>query len=433
MSAHQEWSARRHMALGLIASLVLVGGFGGWAVTATLSGAVIASGQVEVEQNRQIIQHPDGGVVAEILVTEGARVLAGEPLLRLDGALLLSQLAIVESQYFEALARHGRLGAERDGLEAPVFLPEFLEAIETRAHARDQADGQIRLFEARARTLAQQLEQLERRREQTRAQAQGFVAQRAGVEAEMALLAEELVAQESLLEQGLTQAARVNTLRREQARLQGSLGTIMAEEAQVQDRIAEIGLQILTAESQRREEAEGEMRTTGGQILELAERRRALLEMIDRLELRAPVAGVVYALAITTPRAVLRAADPVMQIVPQDRPLVLSVQIPPTDIDQVYVGQSASVMFSGLSMRDTPDLSGTVTRLSADAFVDERMGFSYFRGEVALTEESRALLGERAILPGMPVDVFMRTSERTPLDYLTRPLTDYFMRAFREH
>ncbi|MFN3953970.1 MAG: HlyD family type I secretion periplasmic adaptor subunit [Pararhodobacter sp.] len=432
MSRDESWSVARYLWLGGLAMVVLIGGVVGWGMHTSIAGAVVVTGQIEVEQNRQVVQHPDGGVVAAILIAEGDLVDAGQPLLRLDGALLLSELAIVEGQYFEALARQARLGAERDGTDILRFPDPLLLAMAERAEAREQAEGQRRLFAARAETLARQVEQLERRQEQARAQLDGLSAQNEALRTEAALLAAELDTQERLQAQGLTQSARVTALQREAARLDGQLGNIAAEIAQVHGRITEIALQIVTLESSRREEAEAELRETGARVLELAERRRSLAERIERLELRAPVSGQVYGLQITTPRAVLRAAEPVLHIVPRDRPLLLSVRIAPADIDQVFVGQEASVMFPALSMRDLPELRGVVTLVSADAFLDDRMGSSFYRAELVLSDEARGHLGERPLLPGMPVEAFIRTEARTPLDYLTRPLTDYFMRAFRE-
>lgn len=428
----ERWSMTRHMWLGGLSMAVLLGGIVGWGMHTSIAGAVVVAGQIEVEQNRQVVQHPDGGVVAEILIAEGDLVNAGQPLLRLDGALLLSELAIVENQYFEALARQARLVAERDGATVLRFPEPLMQAMALRSEAREQAEGQERLFAARAETLSRQVEQLERRQEQARAQLEGLRAQDAALRIEAGLLAADLATQERLQAQGLTQAARVIALQREAARLDGQLGHVAAEIAQVQGRITEIALQVVTLESSRREEAEAELRETGVRVLELAERRRSLAERIERLELRAPVAGQVYGLQITTRRAVLRAAEPVLQIVPRDRPLLLSVRIAPADIDQVFVGQEASVMFPALSLRDMPDLRGVVTLVSGDAFLDERMGSSFYRAELVLSDEARAHLGDRPLLPGMPVEAFIRTEARTPLDYLTRPLTDYFVRAFRE-
>ncbi|WP_333828264.1 HlyD family type I secretion periplasmic adaptor subunit [Pararhodobacter sp.] len=432
MSGAAQWQALRPLLTGALAALLLIAGFGGWAVTATLSGAVVVSGQVEVERNLQVVQHPDGGVVEAVLVAEGARVEAGQILMRLEGGLLESELAIVESQYFEALARQARLNAEREGLETLHFLPPLMVAMNIRADAREIAEGQRRLFEARRGTLAQQIAQLERRREQNLSQLDGLAAQSRATTREATLVQTELAAQESLLAQGLVQGARVTALQREAARLEGVLGAITAEIAQVHGRITEIALQIVTLEATRREQAEGELRELGIRIIELAERRRALGDHIARLELRAPVAGRVHGLQITTPRAVLRPAEPLLQIVPDDRPLVLSVRIMPGDIDQVFPGQQASVLFPAFSLRNMPDLRATVTMVSADAFMDERLGQRYFRAEIVLSTEARSALGAHTLLPGMPVDAFIRTGDRTPLDYLTRPLSEHLFRAFRE-
>jgi len=426
------WSAWRPLVIGALAALILVAGFGGWAVTSTLSGAVVVSGQIEVEHNLQVVQHPDGGVVEAILVSEGARVEAGQVLMRLEGALLESELAIVDSQYFEALARQSRLNAEREGIETLRFAPLLLAAMTTRADAREIAEGQRRLFEARRGTLAQQIAQLDRRREQNLSQLDGLAAQSRATAREADLIQIELTAQETLLAQGLVQGARVSVLQRDAARLEGVLGALTAETAQVHGRITEIALQVVSLESTRREEAEGELRDLGIRIIELAARRRALRELIDRLELRAPVAGRVHGLQINTPRAVLRPAEPLLQIVPDDRPLVLSMRIMPGDIDQIFVGQQASVLFPAFSLRNTADLRGIVTLVSADAFLDERLGQRYFRAEIVLSAEARAHLGAYALLPGMPVEAYIRTGERTAFDYLTRPLTEHLYRAFRE-
>ncbi len=432
MSGASGWSAWRPLVIGMMAALMLVVGFGGWAVTATLSGAVVVSGQIEVEHNLQVVQHPDGGVVEAVLVSEGARVEAGQVLMQLEGALLHPELAIVESQYFEALARQARLNGEREGQENLRFAPPFQAAMATRADVRDIAEGQRRLFEARRGTLAQQVAQLERRSEQNRAQLEGLSAQGRATAREADLIHTELIAQETLLAQGLVQGARVSALQREAARLEGALGAIRAETALVHGRITEIALQVVALEATRREEAESALRDLGIHIIELAERRRALRDVIARLELRAPVAGRVHGLQITTPRAVLRPAEPVLQIVPDDRPLVLSVRIMPDDIDQVFVGRPASVLFPAFGLRDAAALHGTVTLVSADAFLDERLGQRYFRAEIMLSAEAQARLGDYSLVPGMPVEAFIRTGERTAFDYLTRPLTDFLFRAFRE-
>ncbi|WP_114964892.1 HlyD family type I secretion periplasmic adaptor subunit [Alkalilacustris brevis] len=425
------WPVRKPLILGLVTLLLLIGGFGSWAVLTDISGAVIAPGQLEVEQNRQVVQHPDGGVVEQILVSEGQSVAAGAPLLQLDGSLLRSELAIVESQFFETLARRGRLEAERDGAEHPTFPAELVAAADNLEIAALIA-GQERLFAARGESLEQLVAQLDRRQEQIENQILGIDAQTLALEQQMALVEEELSAQRTLLAQGLAQAARVLALQREEARLRGALGELTADRARAGGAITEITVERLRLVSTRREEAETELRDLGVRALELAERRRALAERIDRLELRAPVSGIVYGLQVTTPRAVLRAADPVLYLVPQDRPLVIAARVDPTDIDQVEIGQEARLMFPAFSMRTTPELLGRVTGLSADAFTDGASGLSYYRAEIMLEPDETDKLEGRALIPGMPVDVFLQTEARSPLAYLVKPLSDYFTRAFRE-
>jgi HlyD family secretion protein len=436
MSAQSILSPRRHLAIAIVALGVLVLGFGGWAAFSTISGAIIAVGQLEVEQNRQIVQHPEGGVVEVVSVTEGARVDAGDVMLRLDGTRLRSELTVVESRLFELMARRARHEAERDGgdmIELPIELQQARsERPELASQIEAQMDGQRRLLAARRETTEGLITQLEQRRGQIDTQVEGISAQIAATDRQIALVAEERDTQADLLERGLAQAARVLALDREAARLEGARGALLSERASAAERQAEISQQILSLQAQNREEAQTALRDISATVLELAERRRALQEQIARLDIRAPVGGVVYGLQVTTPRAVLRAADPVLFIVPQDRPLVISARVNPADVDQVDAGQQAVVMFSGLNLRELPQLAAQVIQVSPDAFIDPNLAQSYFRVELELLDESRALLSGQTLLPGMPVEVFLQTEERSPMRYLTEPLTAYFGRALRE-
>ena len=425
-------SVRRPVALGLIAAVVLVAGFGLWATMTRISGAIVAPGQIEVEQDRQIVQHPDGGVVEAILVTEGARVMAGDPLIRLDGAALRSELTIVEGQLSELAGRSARLTAERDGTKSLTYDADILALAETSPDVVVQLDGQKRLFEARKATLAEQSELLTQRIGQISEQANGIAAQSAALATQLDLIEQELASQQSLLDKGLAQAGTVLALQREQARLQGQLGELAADLARTKGQVTEIEIEISSLATKRREEATAELRQIGPTILELAERRRALAERIDRLEIRAPVSGIVLGLQVTTPRAVLRPADPVLFVIPQDRPLVITARIAPIHIDEIAVGQAAELVFSAFSARDTPHLKGRVTLVSADALTDSNTGTTYYTAELQLDEGEQTRLGDRALLPGMPVEVFLQTGRRTPLAYLVKPFTDYFTRAFRE-
>ena len=431
--AADVWSVRKPMIVGVLGLLLLVGGFGTWAAMTQISGAVIASGQIEVDQNRQVVQHPDGGVVEEILVEEGNAVDAGTVLIRLDPNELQSELAIVESQLFELMARRGRLEAERDERETITFAPLLLEAAESRPDVRNLKDGQRRLFEARRASIAQAIEQLQKQQEQIADQITGITAQQGSMDQQLALIERELTDQQSLFDRGLAQVSRVLSLQREAARMSGTVGELAANEAQARGRITEIDIEILNLQSRRREEAITQLRDIQSRELELHERRRALLERMSRLDVTAPVAGIVYDLRVFARRSVIRPADPVLYIIPQDRPLVINARVEPIDIDKLSIGQEVTLRFSALDQRATPELTGSVKLISADALEDEATRQSYYRAEIVLGQGEQAKLPEDAtLLPGMPVEAFIRTEDRTPLAYLVKPLTDYFTKAFRE-
>ncbi|MFG6567038.1 MULTISPECIES: HlyD family type I secretion periplasmic adaptor subunit [unclassified Sulfitobacter] len=435
MNAREDkrWSATRPLILGFIGLLLLFGGFGTWAVTSQIAGAVVASGRIEVDRNRQIVQHETGGVVADILVDEGDSVAAGDVLLRLDAEQLTSQLAIVEGQLYELMARRGRLEAQRDEVETVTFDEELLTAGATNPDVQELVDGQRNLFDARRVSVAQELEQLGKRRAQINAQIRGVDAQEAALSRQLELIEEELANQQSLLDRGLTQASAVLTLMREQARLRGQIGELSAQKAQSQERVTEIDIERLKLRSAGREEAITQLRDLRYRELEMAEQRRALRAEIDRLDIRAPVSGVIYGMQVQTPRSVVRAAEPLMYLVPQDRPLIIASQVQTIHIDQVAVGQEVNLRLSALNQRTTPELVGKVLQVSADSIEDDATGQSYYRAEIALNPgETDKLEAGTILLPGMPVEAFIRTGERSPMAYLLKPMADYFARAFRE-
>lgn len=432
MSA-KTWSARKPVTLGLLALLILLGGFGTWAIASNIAGAIVASGRIEVDRNRQVVQHPDGGVVSEILVDEGDTVSAGDTLIRLDSNLLDSQLLITESQLFELIARRGRLEAERDGSDEIQFEDELVEISRQRPEIGELLGGQERLFHARKETTAREVEQLEKRKSQIEDQIVGINAQQTSLGTQLELIERELGNQQVLLDRGLAQASRVLNLQREAADLQGTLGELAASVAQAEGRITEIEIEILSLETQEREEAIARLRDLRYSELELAEQRRSLQEQLSRLDITAPVSGVVYGLQVQTLRAVIRPADPVLYLIPQDRPLVIAARVEPIHIDQLYLDQSVILRFSALDQRRTPELTGTVVQISADAFEDANNQVSFYRAEIVLNDgEQEKLPGNTVLIPGMPVEAFIRTEDRTPLDYLVKPLSDYFTKAFRE-
>jgi len=428
-----KWSAGKPLTIGIITLFILIGGFGAWAIQAQISGAIVSSGKIEVDQNRQIVQHPDGGVVEDIQVEEGDVVIEGDVLIQLDDNLLASELTIIEGQLFELMARRGRLEAERDNSKGVEFEEELMDLAMVNEDVREQMAGQVRLFLARSASIEKEIEQLGKRRIQITDQIIGIDAQMDAMNIQLDLLDQELENQRELLEKGLAQIARVLNLQREEARLSGSVGELKAQRAQAEGRITELEIEILKIETQRREEAITRLRDLQFQELELAEQRRSLQERLSRLDIRAPVSGIVYGMQVFAKRSVIRPADPVLYLVPQDKPLVITAQVEPIHVDELYVDQEVTVRFSALDSRTTPELFGRVTQVSADAFQDEQTAFSYYRAEIELHEGELDRLPDGTILiPGMPVETYMRTTDRSPLQYLVKPLADYFAKAFRE-
>lgn len=434
MTTHKnEFSSTKPLAIGLIASLLLIVGFGGWAVMAQLSGAIIATGQIEVDQNRQIVQHPDGGVVSEILVEEGDTVANGDVLLRLDPRNQQSELSIIQGQLFELMARRGRLVAERDNLESVTFDPRLIEAAQIDPAINELKSGQEQLFHARRENLTKQVEELRKRTSQIDNQIDGIIAQKAALNTQLELIEIELVDQQKLLDRGLAQASRVLALQRTQAELSGNLGDLIAREAEAAGRITEIEIEIQSQYTKRQEEAITRLRDQQFRALELEERAKALIDRLERMDIRAPASGIVYGLTIFTPRSVICPAEPVMYLIPQDRPLIIAAQVSPINIDELFITQDVTLRFSALDQRQTPELFGKVVKVSADAFVDEATRATYYRAEIILNDgQIDRLPANITLIPGMPVEAFIKTSDRSPLSYLVKPLTDYFVKAFRE-
>lgn len=426
-------SARWPLAIGGGAILALVLGFGTWAAMTEIDGAVLAPGRVIVDRNRQAIQHPDGGVVQSVLVVEGAKVGAGEVLLRFDPTLAQAELRGIEGQLAEVLARRGRLEAERDDLTTIAFDPVLLEQSRQDPTTARYVEGQSRLFEMRKEGLEQELIQLENQQLQLQNQIEGIDAQIVALGRQTDLIAEEMAVQKELLEKGLAQSSKVRSLEREEARLAGMRGEVIASRAQAMEQISEISIQMLRQKMGRRQEALTTQRDLEMTELQLLQQREALRTQLDRMEVRAPVAGVIYDMRILGPQSVVRPADPMMFIVPQDRPLMIEVKVRPINVNSVHVAQEVVVRFPAFDMRQTPDLLGRVAQVSPDAFTDNATGESYYRAEVELAEtELSKLQADQVIVPGMPVDSFIRTGEHTPMAYLLAPLARYFGTALRD-
>ncbi|WP_282152095.1 HlyD family type I secretion periplasmic adaptor subunit [Ruegeria atlantica] len=418
--------------VGFAALGILVGGLGVWAVNTRLAGAIISQGIIEVESNRQVIEHPDGGVVGEIYVRDGDAVTSGELLLRLDDTFLSSEKTIVEAQLFELLARRARLEVERDGANAEALATRLTEIQQQENIDHDLIAGQQRLFEARLNTLDQQTEQLGKQTVQIESEIDGTEAQLVSLRRQVELIQTELDDQQSLLQRGLTQASRVSALQREEASLTGDIGRLEAAAARLGGQISATEISILELEATRREEAITTLRDIQSQIAELAERRLSLDTRLSRLDIRAPVSGTVYGSQVFALQSVIQPAEPMMYLVPQDTPLVVAARVDAIHVDQLHVGQPVLLRFPAFNQRETPEIDGQVMNVSADTFTDENTGQTFYRAEVVPQDGQVDRLKGQELLPGMPVETLIKTDERTPLSYLVKPLADYFNRAFRE-
>ena len=428
---NNNWSAKRPLVLGFLALALLVLGIGAWSVTTNIAGAVVATGLIEVEANRQVVQHPDGGVIKEILVDDGDMVEAGEILLRFDNKYLQSDLTVTTEQLLEITARKARLKAERDGSDKLDFSEVVLDAGDSLVVA-ELMSGQNNLFLARRDSLDREAALLTERKAQIEEQITGAQAQKKALKLQQSLIAEELVDETLLLEKGLSQATTVRSLKREAARLEGLIAELVATVAERRGKIAEIEIEVLRLKSRLREGAITKLRDLQYLEIELREAQTSLLETLQRMDIRAPSSGIIYGKQFHSLRSVVQPAETIMHIVPQDAPLVVAAHISAIHVDQVLIGQVASLRFSAFDMRTTPIILGRVTKISPDVFVDEMTGASYYLAEIVPETEELIKLDGLEILPGMPVDAFLKTGERTPLEYLVKPLADYFRKAFRE-
>jgi len=431
-SGSRVWSARLPVVVGYAALFLLVGVFGAWSLGTRIAGAVVAPGKVDVESELQVVQHADGGVVGEIRAREGDMVAAGDVLLVLDDTFLRSELSIVEQQLHELFARGARLEAERDGRDRIDFSraepahdldPRWMQA---------QVEGQRQLFAARRARLEKETAQLAERKTQSRNQISGYRAEIGSITERIALIAEELEDQRSLYDRKLVAVTRMRELMRQKAQLEGARSRLEADVAEAMSEIAEIETQILQLRGERQEEAIVELRDLRYMEIELRERRLNLLEQLSRLEIRAPVAGRVFDTRVAALKSVIRPAEPIMHIVPNHREMHIKATVDPLHVDQIHPGQPASLRFTSFNIRTTPQVPGEVTRISADAMTDPETGARYYEAIVTPDWEAVAATPELKMLPGMPVEAFIETRARRPLDYLTQPFTDYFHRAWRD-
>ena len=422
---------RQLVAAGLIA-VVLVPGIGGWAALTTFSGAVIAPGQLVVESEVKKVQHPTGGVVGELRVKDGDRVRAGDVLVHLDETLTRANLDMTRKALDELAARRARAEAERDGLPGVVFPMELLLRRVADPEIAALVEGESRLFSARRASRDGQRAQLSERASQLQDEIAGLSEQVEAKSREIGLIGTELNGVHDLYAKKLVSLSRVTALERDGARLEGERGQLTASVASAKGKIAETRLQILQVDAEMRAEVGKDLAEIRAKGSELSEKRVAAEDQLKRVDLRAPQDGVVHQMSVHTVGGLVTPSEPVMLVVPDADRLAVEVRIHPQDIDNVRVGQRAVLRFSAFNTRTTPEIDGTVSRVSADVASDPKTGMSFYTARIAVADAQRTRLGGVRLVPGMPVEAFLQIGERTVLSYLVKPMSDQIAKAWRE-
>ncbi len=411
--------------------VLLVAGMGGWAATAMLSGAVVGMGTVVVDGSVKRIQHREGGIIGEILVRNGSRVEAGDVLIKLDDTITRANLAIITKQLDQLTARRFRLIAERDNLQE-IATSSSPSSVFEGAPFPEYVAAEQALFTSRRDTLNSQKAQLRQRIDQIGQETKGLTVRLKAKEEELSWIGQELIRVRNLSDQQLIQFNRLAELERLRAQLDGERGQLIAEVARTETRVTETELQILQLDQDRRTEVVTELRDVDNKLAELAEQRVTADDQLKRINILAPQSGLVHELAVHTIGGVISPGETIMQIVPVNDTLVVEARIQPADIDQLYIGQKATLRFSAFNQRTTPEIFGEIKTVAADLILNQQTGESWYTARISIPADELARLGSLPLLAGMPVEAFVQTGERTALSYLLKPLADQINRAMRE-
>ena len=413
---------------GLLAIALGAAAFGAWAAFAPLSGAIIAPGYVKVDLNRKVVQHQEGGTISAIRVRDGDRVKQGQELVVLDDVRIDAQLDLLRTQLDAERAKAARLEAERAYAARPVFPAELMKR-KSDSKVEEQLARELTLFRARRDALETQIAVLRRQIEETRGEIAALAEQLAAEERALKLQKEELAANQRLLDQGYVQKTRVLTLNRAVAEYEARHGEHRAQLSQARQRSQELELRILSMRNGYAQSAADELKESTSRIFDLEERIRPSRDAAFRQKITAPIEGEVVGLRVFSVGAVVGPRDVLMEIVPEDKRLIIEARIRPEDINHVRSGSAADVRLTAYQQRTTPLVQGTVTYVSGDRLVESQTGVPYYTVHVDVPPEA---LGDLRLQAGMPAEVFVRTDERTTFDYLLAPVTSYFRRAMRE-
>ena len=425
-------SIRAHLIAIAAVAVFLVAGIGVIGATTELAGAVIAPGTLVVQSNVKKVQHPTGGIVGELKVQDGSHVKVGDLLIRLDDTTAHANLAMVEKSLSELYARRARLEAERDGGAEVEFPDDLLAQAARQSDVGRVVAGERKLFELRRQAQHGQKAQLRERVTQLNDEVRGYTEQAAAKKKEIEFIGKELEGVRDLWQKNLIPITRLTALERDGARLEGERGQLIAAIAQGKGKISETELQIIQVDQNIRSDVAKELADIRAKIAEMVERKVTATDQLQRIDIRAPQSGLVHQLSVFTKGGVVAAGEQIMLIVPEADDLIVEVRVDPQKIDQLKLDQPATLRFPGFNQRTTPELNGRVSRIAADVIQEQRTGQYYYLVRIGMAADELARLNGLKLVPGMPVEAFIRTDERTMLSYLLKPLIDQARRAFRE-
>ncbi|WP_170335360.1 HlyD family type I secretion periplasmic adaptor subunit [Ruegeria arenilitoris] len=427
-------SINRLVFIGIIMLIVCFGGFGVWSFRAPLAAAVIAQGSFVATGRNKIVQHLEGGIIEDILVTEGEAVQAGQVLMTLDQTSAEANERELFIRKIRLQAMVERLLAEYGEQEKLTFSNDLVEASDD-VEVMTILDSQRLSFEVSRKTLLNDIALLERNMEALKIRASGFEAQLSSMQRRQDILQEEYDTKNSLFEKGLVRKGDLNTIRRVQAEADGQLARLKAETAEVNQMLLKYEEQISRTRSAYREAALDELGVIEADLESVREKARQARSVLDRAVVRAPVTGTVVRLHYHTPGGVIETGEQIAEILPADAPLIIEAQIPRTEIDSVVTGQNATVRLVALNQRTTPVLSGEVFYVSADALLEEAAGVpqEVYLARISLTPDEMERVRGFVPTPGMPAEIMIQTEERTFAAYIAKPVVDSMSRAFREH
>jgi HlyD family secretion protein len=431
MAFNTRKSMRNTMLAGYASIFLMIGGFGAWAVLASLNGAIIAGATIIAESYSKRVQHQTGGIVSKILVKDGDRVTEGQALIDLDPTDAKAELAIVRHSLDELLVKKARLEAQRDG-STELKLPPSILAEKDDPRIAEITSGQLKLLQSTSDSVKGKLDQIKQQVEQMTEQISGIDAQIDSKKQQVVLIKEELQGLKKLEAKGLVPKSRVLNMEREQSRLDGENGELRASKASAQSRIGEVKLRALQLQEDLRTEALTELRDTDAKIGELSQREISLNSRVVRTTINAPITGTIYQMSVHTEGGVISPGETLMLIVPEGDDLVLQAQVSPNDIDQVHKGQKARVRFPSFNSRTTPEIYGEVQQIAADVSRTDATTPPFYAVRLVLSAKELEKLGDNKLKPGMNAEAYIQTTSQSPMSYLLKPLIDQFAHALRE-